>query len=223
MSKKCGTCEKSVYPNDQQINLDGFIFHKTCAKCEDCKCQISLSNFTKNNIEGKTVLLCKTHYFKRFHEEGSYVGGDKYEKKAPRDGGVSVDTTFTGGIQAFSSSPVVPSVLKVTESVQKVSLVESASAEQVQVQVEETPSEDIATPEETVTVEETVETTDIVETTNDIEETVEETTQPPVQVFVPTPGPKSLSQIKFDKFDRNTNGGLDITEFRNMCREYGVR
>jgi hypothetical protein len=30
-------------------------------------------------------LYCKTHYFKRFHEEGSYLGGDKFENKNPRD------------------------------------------------------------------------------------------------------------------------------------------
>jgi hypothetical protein len=25
---------------DPQINLDGNIFHTTCAKCEDCRCQV---------------------------------------------------------------------------------------------------------------------------------------------------------------------------------------
>ena len=30
-------------------------------------------------------MYCKTHYFKRFHEEGSYLGGDKFENKNPRD------------------------------------------------------------------------------------------------------------------------------------------
>jgi cysteine and glycine-rich protein len=60
--------------------LDGSIFHKTCAKCEECKCQITLSNFTKTG----TTLLCKTHYFKKFHEEGTYVGGEKYAQKSGR-------------------------------------------------------------------------------------------------------------------------------------------
>lgn len=125
--KKCGVCTKTVYPNDQQINLDGSIFHKSCAKCEDCKCQITLSNFTKN---GAASLLCKTHYFKRFHEEGSYVGGDKYEHKAPRDGGVQVDMTFTGGIQAASASS--------TSSVTKLGVsVRNASLESIPVSVEE--------------------------------------------------------------------------------------
>lgn len=34
---KCKICTKAVYPMDPQINLDGSVFHKPCAKCEDCK------------------------------------------------------------------------------------------------------------------------------------------------------------------------------------------
>lgn len=85
MSNKCKVCNKSVYPMDPQINLDGSVFHKTCAKCQDCNCQITLSNFTKNEADGVVTLLCKTHYFKRFHEQGSYLGGDKFQVKNPRD------------------------------------------------------------------------------------------------------------------------------------------
>ena len=70
---------------DPQINLDGSKFHKTCAKCGECGCQITLSNFTKNESNDQTMLLCKIHYFKRFHEGGSYVGGDKYRAKSQRD------------------------------------------------------------------------------------------------------------------------------------------
>jgi hypothetical protein len=70
---------------DPQINLDGSKFHKTCAKCGECGCQITLSNFTKNESNDQTMLLCKIHYFKRFHEGGSYVGGDKYRTKSQRD------------------------------------------------------------------------------------------------------------------------------------------
>lgn len=33
----------------------------------------------------KTTLLCKTHYFKRFREGGSYLGGEKFAVKAVRD------------------------------------------------------------------------------------------------------------------------------------------
>jgi hypothetical protein len=70
---------------DPQINLDGAIFHKSCAKCADCKCQITISNFTKHESPSETILLCKTHYFKRFHEGGSYLGGDRFHNKAARD------------------------------------------------------------------------------------------------------------------------------------------
>ena len=72
----CKHCKKSVYPADPQINLDGSVFHKTCAKCGDCSCQITLSNFSSN--PDKTLLLCKTHYLKRFKEGGSYLGDDKF-------------------------------------------------------------------------------------------------------------------------------------------------
>ena len=75
----------SVYPADPQINLDGSLFHKSCAKCTDCKCQITLSNFAKNETTQSTTLLCKTHYFQRFNEGGgNYVGGEKYHTKTNR-------------------------------------------------------------------------------------------------------------------------------------------
>lgn len=64
------------------IFTDGDKYHKECAKCEDCKCTITLANFTKSG----TTLLCKTHYFTRFSVSGSYLGGEKFEKKADRDG-----------------------------------------------------------------------------------------------------------------------------------------
>lgn len=85
MATKCKICSKAIYPMDPQINLDGSKFHKTCAKCGECGCQITLSNFTKNESNDQTMLLCKIHYFKRFHEGGSYVGGDKYRTKSQRD------------------------------------------------------------------------------------------------------------------------------------------
>ena len=85
MATSCKICSKAIYPMDPQINLDGSKFHKTCAKCGECGCQITLSNFTKNESNDQTMLLCKIHYFKRFHEGGSYVGGDKYRTKSQRD------------------------------------------------------------------------------------------------------------------------------------------
>lgn len=96
---KCKVCLKAVYPMDPQINLDGNILHKQCAKCEDCKCQITLSNFTKNVSSEKFVLLCKVHYFKRFREGGSYLGADNFAKKAPRDIHAG---SKTGGVDSSS-------------------------------------------------------------------------------------------------------------------------
>ena len=57
---------------DPHINLDGSVFHKHCAKCKDCKCQITLSNFNKNVSGNVTYLLCKTHFFQRFNEVSQY-------------------------------------------------------------------------------------------------------------------------------------------------------
>ncbi len=85
MAAKCKVCSKSVYPMDPQINLDGTKLHKACAKCGDCGCQITISNFTKNESNDQTVLLCKIHYFKRFHEGGSYLGGEKFRVMSTRD------------------------------------------------------------------------------------------------------------------------------------------
>jgi hypothetical protein len=85
MAAKCSICTKPVYPMDPQINLDGKKFHKPCAKCLDCGCQITTSNFTKNEADDQTTLLCKIHYFKRFNETGSYGGGEKFRVKSMRD------------------------------------------------------------------------------------------------------------------------------------------
>jgi len=82
---KCRICKKSVYPMDPQINLDGGLFHKPCAKCADCNCQITLSNFVKVDNGDDTLLLCKTHSLQRFHEKGSYLGAEKFKVKAERD------------------------------------------------------------------------------------------------------------------------------------------
>lgn len=96
MAPKCKICVKTVYPMDPQINLDGNIFHKPCAKCADCNCQITISNFSKHESEDGVILLCKTHYFKRFREEGAYLGGEKYHVKATRDVQASARRASTG-------------------------------------------------------------------------------------------------------------------------------
>jgi len=80
---KCPCCQKTIYAMDKHINLDGTKYHMECAKCVDCKCQITLKNFTRT--PDLSILVCKTHYFRRFHEENSYVGGEKFQKTSPRD------------------------------------------------------------------------------------------------------------------------------------------
>lgn len=87
---KCATCSRSVYSNDPQISLDGVAYHKECAKCTDCNCQITLANFCKFG----TTLYCKTHYFKRFKEEGGYLGDDKYAHKSSSGGYIPKDSSF---------------------------------------------------------------------------------------------------------------------------------
>ena len=68
------------------VNLDGVIFHKNCAKCNECNCQITLSNLGAKDGSGEaTVLLCKTHHLKRFHLMGSYIGGQKYKRISVSD------------------------------------------------------------------------------------------------------------------------------------------
>jgi hypothetical protein len=70
---------------DPQIKLDGTALHKSCAKCDECKCQITLSNFAKHETGDKIILLCKTHYFRQFREGGAYLGGEKFAKKQNRE------------------------------------------------------------------------------------------------------------------------------------------
>ena len=67
-SSKCEVCKTSVYANDAQLKIDSTVLHKVnfdceenstacqvfllilrsqaCAKCCDCKCQLTLSNYT---------------------------------------------------------------------------------------------------------------------------------------------------------------------------------
>jgi hypothetical protein len=171
---KCKICLKSVYPMDPQINLDGSLFHTSCAKCEDCKCQITISNFCKNENEGKVTLLCKTHYFKRFHEGGAYIGGDKFQVKATRDvqatrrsslGGVSADAVPPSpSKEAEVAPPAAPEAEAVptpapepepTPAPAAVELEPEATPAESTTEAEPAPVEEIPAAEETATTEET--------------------------------------------------------------------
>ena len=118
-SNKCGACGKVVYSADPQITLDGYKYHKACAKCQDCACQITIRNFTKTD----NLLLCKTHYFKRFHEEGSYMGGEKFIKSSKSADSTESSSTLRAaaaagvgvGVEVVASEKVVEAASPETE------------------------------------------------------------------------------------------------------------
>jgi LIM domain len=121
-SNKCGACGKAVYSADPQITLDGYKYHTACAKCQDCSCQITIRNFTKTD----NLLLCKTHYFKRFHEEGSYMGGEKFIKSSK-----STDSTesLRGAAAVAAATGVEEGVASEMKEAVAVAAVEAASPE----------------------------------------------------------------------------------------------
>jgi hypothetical protein len=98
MSKKCVKCDKAVYPGDPQINLDGNLLHKKCAKCADCNGTITVGNFNMSkDSEGKVFLLCLTHYKARFAKTGIYQGADKFQKKSSAETLVANSASAGGG------------------------------------------------------------------------------------------------------------------------------
>ena len=125
-SPKCKICKKSVYAMDPQLNLDGNLFHKPCAKCQDCRCQISLSNFTKNESGDETILLCKIHYFKRFHEEGSYLGSEKFQKSSTSPTAFSLSASASMEEKEKTTAAAIPATI--TEKVEAVSLADAAES-----------------------------------------------------------------------------------------------
>lgn len=115
MSVKCAKSGKTVYPGDPQINLDGKIFLKSKAKCEDCGSKLTVTNYhMSGNGDGTWLLLCQTHYKARFSKTGVYAGADKFAKKtgqeviaADRDAAASSggDTTPSKVVKSTIWSP----------------------------------------------------------------------------------------------------------------------
>jgi hypothetical protein len=97
---KCAICDRSVYANDPQIVLDGLSYHRACAKCNDCKCQITIENFTKSG----TTLYCKTHYIKKFKEEGTILGSEKFTHQSAPGKFAGSGFTIPGSESALSRS-----------------------------------------------------------------------------------------------------------------------
>ena len=158
-AQHCKLCKKNVYPADPQINLDGSVFHKTCAKCGDCSCQITLSNFSSN--PDKTLLLCKTHYLKRFKEGGSYLGDEKFAAQSSvakrKEGGGSLkieeNSHDDGGYDVMSSTEGVVTTKSnnnVPRSSGRQTTITSADAVEEQ-EMASTKDTDVAVPQKTTT------------------------------------------------------------------------
>ena len=69
-SKKCGACQKSIYPNDPSLSMGDKSYHKSCSKCSTCNGQLTIKNFATSGDR----LLCKTHFMKEFHEIAASLG-----------------------------------------------------------------------------------------------------------------------------------------------------
>ncbi|GMH90762.1 hypothetical protein TL16_g11861 [Triparma laevis f. inornata] len=141
-SGKCPVCSKTVYPADAQITLDGIKYHKPCAKCVDCNCQITLSNFTKIGVE----LLCRTHNLERFHKDNSYVGGEKFEHKSKSSKDICAEVPKGEPIIVVVEEGKVEvevEVVKIVEKVKEVTLVTEETEQDKEVdRVEEVKKEE---------------------------------------------------------------------------------
>ena len=81
MTKKCPICKKSVYPNDAKLVIADGTYHKSCAKCKVCNCQLTIRNFSTSGDD----LMCKTHFMEAFARSGgSYGGDDKFKHSSTR-------------------------------------------------------------------------------------------------------------------------------------------
>jgi len=67
---KCSICGKTVYAMER-MDADGLSFHKTCMRCEECKCTLKLGNYA--SLQGR--YYCKTHFKQLFKLKGNYDQG----------------------------------------------------------------------------------------------------------------------------------------------------
>lgn len=64
--KVCEVCNEKIRPHHETVELEDNIFHKDCASCEECDCDLVADTFTQHR-QGKTlILLCKPHYSAKF-------------------------------------------------------------------------------------------------------------------------------------------------------------
>jgi hypothetical protein len=72
MSKKCATCDKTVYAAEE-IQADGKYWHKGgCFQCKECKTPLSKGQECSKKDDGRT--LCKGCYAKLFGPKGVVRG-----------------------------------------------------------------------------------------------------------------------------------------------------
>ena len=77
--QKCGVCMKTIYANVTKLVIDAMKFHRACAKCSTCQCQLTLGNFATAD----DLLLCKTHLLESFARAGGkYAGDTRFQKSS---------------------------------------------------------------------------------------------------------------------------------------------
>ncbi|RHY36374.1 hypothetical protein DYB25_003454 [Aphanomyces astaci] len=99
----CVTCSKAVYYNDPQVQgKASHLYHKSCFKCSECACQLTLNTFA---YHGDT-LLCKTHYMTFFRTTNSYGGEDKFKKQKDDVVSAAVVKEIATAASIASTAPV---------------------------------------------------------------------------------------------------------------------
>ncbi|CAK4085540.1 unnamed protein product [Aphanomyces euteiches] len=106
----CAACSKAVYYNDPKVNgKASHLYHKSCFKCSQCACQLTLNTFA---YHGDT-LLCKTHYMTYFRTTNSYGGEDKFKKQKDDVVSSSVVKEIAAVITPRAAAPAPPTRLEI--------------------------------------------------------------------------------------------------------------
>jgi cysteine and glycine-rich protein len=131
-SKKCPKCSKTIYLNDPQVAIVDSTYHKSCAKCETCKGQLTISNFATSGDR----LLCKTHFMEEFANSGGHYGGDeKFGKSSSSRSNSAASNASTVSIKSTPETsntktaevkipPVVDEKATTSVKVEKIEVVE---------------------------------------------------------------------------------------------------
>ncbi|ETV91438.1 hypothetical protein H310_13982 [Aphanomyces invadans] len=107
----CATCSKAVYYNDPQVyGKSAHLYHKSCFKCTECACQLTLNTFAYHG----DVLLCKTHYMSFFRTTNSYGGEDKFKKQKDDVVSATVVKEIAAAAAAAAPAPAPLAPLDIT-------------------------------------------------------------------------------------------------------------